>query len=528
MSINLTSFPLRLATLAKHPNALKGIARGIEREALRITPEGVLSSLVHPKALGSALTHQWITTDFAESLLEFITPVSYSALETLTQLHDIHRFTYRQLNEELLWPLSMPCYVANDDDIMLAQYGTSNVGRMKALYREGLKHRYGSIMQIISGVHFNFSFPQSFWNALFGVQTEDTRQKSISNAYFNLIRNYYRFGWIIPYLFGSSPALCGSFFKKSTVSLNFKQISADIYYLPYTTSLRLSDLGYTNRAQNVLKIGFNNLEQYLEGVRNAIQTPSKEFANIGVKNEDGYRQLNTNILQIENELYAPIRPKRIAKNSEKPSEALARGGVEYIEVRSLDVNPFSPTGIDDTQIYFLDLFVTWCALADSERMTDYELGCWHDNWNKVVIEGRKPGLTLQIGCNGERLTQAEWGYRVFAELAELAVIMDQAYASDQYQRVCRELVTWFDDSDKTLSARLMKEILEQESIGKVGLTIAANNAKLFSNGNYATFTETQFREETSASLVRQLNIEKANDLSFEQYLAEYFNDSLSL
>ena len=183
---------------------------------------------------------------------------------------------------------------------------------MKTLYREGLKRRYGSLMQIISGVHFNFSFPESFWDSLFGEQTEQERSDAKSDAYFGLIRNYYRFGWLIPYFFGASPALCSSFIKGRETKLPFEQLGGTLY-LPKATALRLSDLGYTNSAQSVLKIGFNSLEQYLEGLNKAIRTPSQEFAEIGIKVDDEYRQLNSNVLQIENELYAPIRPKRVAK-----------------------------------------------------------------------------------------------------------------------------------------------------------------------------------------------------------------------
>ncbi len=524
----MNSFSQRLAALSEQPDALKGIGRGVEREALRITPEGTLSSAAHPIALGSALTHQWITTDFAEQLLEFITPVTYSVPDMLTQLQDIHRFTYRAMDGESLWPLSMPCYVENEDDITLAQYGTSNVGKMKTLYRQGLKHRYGSVMQVISGVHFNISFPDSFWQAMFGDQAPYARQESVSDAYFGLIRNYYRFGWMIPYLFGASPALCGSFIDQTKTNLDFTVLGKGTNYLPYATSLRLSDLGYTNSAQSGLKIGFNGLDQYLEGVRDAIRTPSADFAKIGVKDASGYRQLNANVLQIENELYAPIRPKRVAKSGEKPSEALERGGVEYIEVRSLDVNPFSPTGIDDTQVYFLDLFVTWCALSDSEAMTDCELQCWRENWNKVVLEGRKPGLTLQIGCEGEQLTQAEWGRRVFADLSELAVVMDKAYGGENYQKVCQELVSWFDDPEKTLSARLLRDVIEQQSIGKVGLAIAKQNAELYSQGEYHIVSESQLVEESRVSMKKQQDVEQGDAISFDQYLAEYFGDSVSL
>lgn len=347
----MSKFAERLQTVANKPEVFQKFSRGLERESLRYTPEGALTQTPHPKALGAALTHRWITTDFAESLLEFITPVSHEVDTLLAQMSDIHHFAQTKLGDEKLWPLSMPCYVGSEEGIVLAQYGSSNTGKMKTLYREGLKRRYGSLMQIISGVHFNFSFPESFWDALFGEQEESARQTSKSAAYFGVIRNYYRFGWLIPYLFGASPALCSSFLQGRKTDLPFESIGKTLY-LPYATSLRLSDLGYTNSAQSVLQIGFNSIEQYLQGLNEAIRTPSAEFAKLGVKVEGEYRQLNSNVLQIENELYAPIRPKRVTQSGERPSQALARAGVEYIEVRSLDVNPFSPIGINEDQVRF--------------------------------------------------------------------------------------------------------------------------------------------------------------------------------
>lgn len=147
-----------LAWLEKHPQALKGIQRGLERETLRVNADGTLATTGHPEALGSALTHKWITTDFAEALLEFITPVDGDIEHMLTFMRDLHRYTARNMGDERMWPLSMPCYIAEGQDIELAQYGTSNTGRFKTLYREGLKNRYGALMQTISGVHYKFLF----------------------------------------------------------------------------------------------------------------------------------------------------------------------------------------------------------------------------------------------------------------------------------------------------------------------------------------------------------------------------------
>jgi glutamate--cysteine ligase len=520
----LTKLTERLSQLAQRPELFKQFNRGIERETLRYNPDGGIATTPHPQALGAASSNQWITTDFAESLLEFITPVSHDVDTVIDQLSDIHHFTQRQLAEnEKLWPLSVPCYVSNEESIQLAQYGTSNSGRMKTLYREGLKRRYGSLMQVISGVHFNFSFPDAFWDQWFGEQTESERANSKSDAYFGLIRNYYRFGWLIPYFFGASPAICPSFLRGRVSDLPFENIGKTLY-LPYATSLRLSDLGYTNSAQSVLKIGFNSLEHYLDGVHDAIRTPSEEFAKIGVKVGHEYRQLNSNVLQIENELYAPIRPKRVAKPGEKPSAALKRGGVEYVEIRSLDVNPFSPIGVNHDQVRFLDLFLTWATLSESDEMSDCELECWRSNWNKVVIEGRKPNLELKIGCDGEVLTLSTWAHRVMDELYTIAELFDQAHGGDQYRAVCQRLTTWINDPEQTLSAQFLSKLKDEGCLINLGTKLGETYAQHNTQHQYRYYSDEVMQSEVASSLARQAAADQAEEIEFDDFLAAYFAD----
>ncbi len=518
----MTDFAARLEQVASNPEVFKQFGRGVERETLRYCQDGSLATTSHPEGLGSAFTNQWITTDFSESLLEFITPVSHEIPDLMAQLKDIHHFTQTKMGEENMWPLSMPCYVGHEDDIQLAQYGSSNSARMKTLYRQGLKHRYGSLMQIISGVHFNFSFPESFWDALYGEQDEQARQATKSDAYFALIRNYYRFGWMIPYFFGASPALCSSFIKGRETNLPFENIGGTLY-LPKSTSLRLSDLGYTNSAQSSLKIGFNSIDQYLEGLNDAIQRPSEQFAKIGVKVDGEYRQLNANILQIENELYAPIRPKRVAKNGEKPSQALKRAGVEYIEVRSLDVNPFSSVGITQEQVRFLDLFLTWAALSDSDPMDNCELECWRENWNKVIISGREKGLMLQIGCQGERLSLQEWAHRVFVELRQIAVAMDTVAGGHAYQEVCDKLSSWIDNPELTTSGQLLVLTKEVGGLGKVGCTLGQQHRDENLNHSYQYYSQETMVKEAADSIEQQKQAELSDSLSFDDFLEGYFS-----
>ncbi|ELY6275054.1 glutamate--cysteine ligase [Cronobacter muytjensii] len=508
-----------LAWLTEHPEALKGIRRGLERETLRVTPEGELATTGHPESLGAALTHKWITTDFAEALLEFITPVDGDIDHMLTVMRDIHRHTARMLGDERMWPLSMPCYIKEGQDIELAQYGTSNIGRFKTLYRSGLKNRYGALMQTISGVHYNFSLPLAFWQAKCQVEDAGSGKEAISAGYFRLIRNYYRFGWVIPYLFGASPAICSSFLQGKPTTLPFEKTDCGMYYLPYATSLRLSDLGYTNKSQSNLGITFNDLHSYVAGLKRAIKTPSEEYAALGLKKEGEYLQINTNILQIENELYAPIRPKRVTRDGESPSDALLRGGIEYIEVRSLDINPFSPIGVDENQVRFLDLFMVWCALADAPEMSSDELLCTRANWNRVILEGRKPGLTLGIGCETAQFPLEKVGKDLFRDLRRVAQTLDGINGGQEYQQVCDRLVACFDDPELTYSARILRSMIEN-GIGGTGRELADRYRTMLREEPLQALQEEDFCKEQAASLARQREIEAADTEPFDEWLAK--------
>ncbi len=504
--------------LESHPDVLKGIHRGIEREALRVTADGRLAVTNHPESLGAALTHRWITTDFAEALLEFVTPVDKDIDHLLAFLRDLHRYTAGELGNELMWPLSMPCLIDADQDIELAKYGSSNIGRFKMLYREGLKNRYGALMQIISGVHYNFSLPIEFWRARAGITAEKSGNHLISKGYFHLIRNYYRFGWIIPYLFGASPAICSSFLRNRKITLPFKYTKKGVCYLPYATSLRLSDLGYTNTSQGNLDITFNDLNTYIDKVKCALHTPSQEYAKLGLKHRERYIQLNTNVLQIENELYMPIRPKRVIKKGESPLEALRCGGVEYIEVRSLDINPFSPIGIDAVQVRFLDLFLIWCLLADAPEMSSDELLMIKHNWNTIILEGRKPGQTIGVGCNVGHEPLVRVGKALFNDLRHLAVILDGD--KQQYQQVCDQLVAFFDDPGLTFSARIL-QAMQDDDITCTGMKLAQEYRQILQKEPLTLLTEQQFLQEQVLSWNKQRDLERSDTLSFEEYLKRH-------
>ncbi|AUD59452.1 glutamate--cysteine ligase [Shewanella sp. Pdp11] len=501
--------------------ALLGMLRGIEREALRIDEFGYLATDSHPEALGSALMHSRITTDYSEALLEFITPVNNNVEQLLNGLTETHAFSVRHLNGQRLWPVSMPCYVKDEKQIPVARYGSSNTGMMKTLYRKGLTYRYGALMQIISGVHFNFSVSQELWQSLYELSDKQLSYDDfISESYFGLIRNYRRLVWMLPYLFGASPALCGSFIKDQKTDLKFEKTGHGTLYLPFATSLRMSDLGYTNKEQEELNISYNSLPEYLAGVNAAIKMPSANFANIGVKVDGEYRQLNANVLQIENEFYSPIRAKRVTRSGEKPSEALARAGVEYIEVRALDVNPFSPIGIEATQVRFLDLFLLYCLLTQSPKSDASEEARLSANLKAVVLEGRKPGLEL-LTADGSRSLKS-WLEELFDALQPLAVLLDGELTD--YQVALAHWRKAVEDPNLTLSGQVLQNVINKgQDHGQWVMTLAQQYYQFFVDYPLSSETIAQYQAEASSSLNKQAELEAAQStVSFDDYLADYF------
>ncbi|MDN3653912.1 glutamate--cysteine ligase [Thalassotalea ponticola] len=503
-------------------NSLTSIKRGVERETLRVQHNGKLSTQPHNVALGSALTHDFITTDYSESLLEFITPATSSIDATLAQLKDIQKFTLANIDGDWFWPMSMPCVVESEDQIQLAQYGSSNIGRMKTVYRQGLKNRYGSMMQVIAGIHFNFSLPPAFFQQL-QTLVNDTQplQDFISERYFGLIRNYKRFGWLIPYLFGSSPAVCPSFLNGRETPFDFSKTAQGCLYMEYATSLRMSDLGYTSSAQSALSICNNSLQSYVDSVQQAMNLPSDEFAKIGVKVDGEYQQLNSNVLQIENELYASIRPKRVAKSGQKPSQALQQGGVEYIEVRAMDVNPFVSTGIDKQQMLFLDVFLTYCTLEDSPATDVSEMRTFIENTDAVILQGRKPGLLLND--RGIEKTIIQWGGEVFAKLQMVASLFDSAFETTDYSQAVSGELDKIHDVNKTPSARILADLITgKENIVSWSLAKAKRYVDEITDHQYQQFSEADFQHMAQQSIAKQRQIEAADTLSFDQFLAQYF------
>ena len=497
---------------------LRDLARGIEKESLRVRPDGNLSQAPHPAGLGSALTHPLITTDFCESQPELITRVHRTVQSCLEELSDIHRFVYRALDDELLWASSMPCMLGQDEQVPIAQYGTSNVGRTKHVYRRGLSARYGRLMQTISGIHYNFSIPDALWPHLARARGASDGRAFRDAAYFDLIRNFRRHSWLLIYLFGASPSLCKSFVKgKSHALQNFDEGSL---FMPYGTSLRMGRLGYQSDAQTSLRISYNSLADYARSLLGALTRPYPPYERIGVKVGGDYLQLSTTLLQIENEFYGTIRPKRQIHKEERPLAALSASGVEYIEVRCLDLNPFLPVGIDDETIRFLDTFLLHCLLSDSPPETDADARELATNQQRIVEEGRKPGLTLLRG--GRETPMQAWAHDVMAESRPIAELLDAVVGTDAYTASFAEQTARLGDPDRTPSARILANMRR----ARIPFFRFAMNQSILHKGYFVANPLTdaklrRFEDLAERSLNEQRAIEAADHETFDEHLTRY-------
>jgi len=513
-----------LAALGGAP--LRGGRIGLEKESLRVAPDGTLSARAHPPALGAALTHPFITTDFSEALIELITPPYPEPDRTLAFLDELHREVYANLDGELLWATSMPCIVSGKASIPIARYGRSNVGHMKEVYRRGLALRYDPVMQLISGVHFNYSAPLALWPALGALDGHDLRDEdAVSAAYFGLTRNFLRYGWIVPYLFGSSPAICKSFFPDD-VAPEFEEFDTGTWYRPHATSLRMSDIGYKNSSQQDLQISYDSLHGYVSSLTRAIETPSPAYARLGVKVGEEYRQLNANLLQIENEYYGTIRPKQIARSGEPPTLALSRRGVLYVEVRSLDVDPFQALGVSADAMRFIEALLLLCLIAPSPPLAARERRDIARNLDAVASRGREPDLRLRI--EGVERPLRDCAQALCDALEPLCAGLDGAAGGPYVQTLTAQREA-AEDPELTVSARILAEMRRRdESFFQFAMRCSKEHAAGFLARPLAPGARRGYDQEAERSHAQQAAVEAADRVTFDVFLERYFHQGARL
>jgi glutamate--cysteine ligase len=430
---------------------LAGMRRGIEKESLRTRPDGALAFTPHPARLGAPLTHPSITTDFSESQVELITGVHGDAAGAMQELQHIHQATLRAIGDEMLWAASMPCLLPADGDIPIGQYGTSNIGRAKTVYRTGLSHRYGSRMQTISGIHYNWSLP--------GTSSDD---------YFALMRNFRRHSFLLLLLFGASPAVCESFV--AGVPNGLQTLAPGTLGLPHATSLRMGRLGYQSDAQASLAVSYNGLDSYGASLQDGLTRVHPPYEAIGIVDDAGrYRQLSTTLLQVENEFYSTVRPKRVIRPGERPLHALRERGVEYIEVRCMDLDPFEPVGIAESTMRFIDVFLLHCLLSDSPPDTPAEIAALARNQERVAARGREPGLRLLRGGDGGEVAMTQWAQELLDAFERIARALDALHGGASHRDAVAQARAGLAEPQRLPSARLLHDLSAAGQEGYVDL-----------------------------------------------------------
>ena len=491
---------------------------GLEKESFRML-QSQISQSAHPKSIGSALCNQYITTDFSEAQLELITPPLPDKKAGLEFLEHIHHFVSHNINEEILWPFSILPAVKSEQDVPIADYGISNLGLFKQLYRNGLSHRYGRTMQAISGLHYNYSLPDFIWRSSFFEDDKFDSRVIRSEGYFRMLRNIYRMNWLVLYLFGASPILTKDLLTKA--SEPFQKLDNQTYYLPYATSLRMSDFGYQNSLRVTLNVSSDSLNDYISDLNMATNTISEGFQNIGNQRNTNQLQINANILQIDDEYYAVARPKSKIISNQRLTSKLKKGGVDYIELRSLDLNPFSRIGIDEETVYFLEVFLIYCFLNKSHLINQDELKAIWDNDSLVAKRGRDPSLLLQK--NKTSISLQEWGKQIIDEMTPVAELLDGE--KTVYRDMLCKIASKINNPDQTLSGLLLDKVLT-EKIGFIDLgnTIGETNKQHYldleksENPNWD-----RLEKEAIDSWSQQSKLEAENNESFESFVADYFD-----
>ncbi|MCP3672791.1 MAG: glutamate--cysteine ligase [Gammaproteobacteria bacterium] len=498
---------------------------GLEKESLRVSNEGCISGKEHPKTLGSALTNRYITTDYSEALTEIITPPFNSSKDALGFLGDAHAFVYSNLNEEILWSTSMPCVLAGGANIPVAQYGSSNAGLMKTAYRRGLGHRYGRVMQVISGVHFNYSLPDAFWRVFQELEQNTEQLRGFRDKYYlGMLRNLKRYGWLVPYLFGASPAVCKSFIGDKETRL--EQFNDNTYFEPLATSLRMGDIGYTNSREKGVGIDvcYDSLDSYINSLDLAINTSCAEWERYGTLVNGRYEQLNTNILQIENEHYSTVRPKQIAGSLEKPSLALQKRGIRYVELRSIDVNALHPLGVSQEQLWFLEAFMIFCLLHDSPGINVDEQKVIYRNLELVAHRGRDERIGLLR--RNEEIKLRDWANELCSSMLGICEQLDGDDPGRPYSSVLKQQLEVVADPTRTPSAMMLAEMQKNgEGFFSFAQRMSLQHKQFFDDWNLSRQRQQLFEEEAKNSLESQAAMEDAGKISFEQFLQEYFRQT---
>lgn len=363
---------------------------GIERETLRVDKEGKLALTKHPKVFECKISHPYITTDFSESQIELITPTVSTLDKAHNYLNLLYDITALEINEELLWPQSMPCSIPEDDLIPVADYGDCDSGKGASDYRKKLLKKYGGKKQLISGIHYNFSFNEELIKDLYKVSGngEDYRDFR-DNIYLKVVRNYLRYRWLLIYLLGGTTIMHESFGDKCVVNLD--KVSKDGFSNNGAISYRNSECGYKNPID--LYPDYSSVKNYVSSV---------------------YNFIDDKLIDSHKELYTQIRLKAI--DNTRFLESLLEDGVNYLEIRSIDINPFSKAGISLEDLKFINLFTLYLLIKEESEYKTWQEEA-QSNQNIISMHGQ---MDVDLYKDGKSISKDKWALDILNEMKSMS------------------------------------------------------------------------------------------------------------
>lgn len=359
---------------------------GLEKENIRVNKEGRIALTPHPNIFGVKAENPYITADFSESQIEMITPAFDSIEETYHFLEALHDIVSLELNDEYLWPSSNPPVLPDEDIIPIADMGDKGQNE----YRFNLAAKYDRKKLCLSGIHFNFSFQESFLKKLYRAQVQRKSFREFRNdIYLKIARNFLRYRWLLIYLTGASPIFHGTFIEECVQK--GQSLNNEDYYFPNMNSLRNSEYGYRNKKQ--LYLSFNSVEEYIASLKAYIH--SEELLSV-------------------KELYSMVRLKAAA--SKNPLQALLQHGIKYLEIRTTDLDPFNKNGISKETLTFIHLFLVYMLLIEDRPFGEEEQRLADLDQDVLLTEGITARLNL---LNDDCETMQEAGLLMIEEMKEL-------------------------------------------------------------------------------------------------------------
>ncbi|WP_338608627.1 bifunctional glutamate--cysteine ligase GshA/glutathione synthetase GshB [Clostridium baratii] len=399
---------------------------GLEKENLRVDREGKLSLTKHPEIFKE--DNPYIKRDFSESQVEMVTPACKSIDEVYDFMENLHNIVTTSLKDEYLWPQSNPPIIPKDDEIPVAKLHKEE----EVAYREELVKKYGAKRQLVSGVHYNFSFDEDLLKELYSLLNPNMDFKNFKNdIYFKIGRNLLKYKWLLIYLTGASPVFHKSY--KGACKKAVKKIGRDDYYFKGVNSLRNSECGYKNLED--FYVSYNNVNEYVNDIRNLI---------------------NDKCIQGPREYYSPIRFK--TKEQGDMLDNLLNDGVKYIEIRLLDLDPLCPIGVSKDTLNLIFIFILFTLFTEDFEYTP----AFHDEYvlnENRAIENKEFNL---INIDGKEVGLRKKGLEVLEEMEALANKLFKN--NEDIKRAINISKKRFEDYKETIASNILEGIRESDYI----------------------------------------------------------------